>query len=32
MCAGIPVDFSNITIQWSDLPRPIQSGDVVIAK
>ena len=32
MCAGIPVDFSNITIQWADLPRPIQSGDVVIAK
>ncbi len=32
MCAGIPVDFGNITIQWADLPRPIQSGDVVIAK
>jgi murein DD-endopeptidase MepM/ murein hydrolase activator NlpD len=32
MCAGIPVNFSNITIQWGDLPRPIQSGDVVIAK
>ena len=32
MCAGIPVNFSNITIQWADLPRPIQSGDVVIAK
>jgi murein DD-endopeptidase MepM/ murein hydrolase activator NlpD len=32
MCAGIPVDFSNITVQWADLPRPIQSGDVVIAK
>jgi murein DD-endopeptidase MepM/ murein hydrolase activator NlpD len=32
MCAGIPVDFSNVTIQWADLPRPIQSGDVVIAK
>ena len=31
-CAGIPVNFSNITIQWADLPRPIQSGDVVIAK
>jgi hypothetical protein len=24
MCAGIPVNFSNITIQWADLPRPIQ--------
>ncbi len=32
ICAGIPVNFSNVTIQWADLPRPIQSGDVVIAK
>ncbi len=32
MCAGIPVNFSNVTIQWADSPRPIQSGDVVIAK
>jgi murein DD-endopeptidase MepM/ murein hydrolase activator NlpD len=32
MCAGVPVNFSNVTIQWADLPRPIQSGDVVIAK
>lgn len=32
MCAGIPVNFSNVTIMWADLPRPIQSGDVVIAK
>jgi len=32
MCAGIPVNFNNITIQWADLPRPIQSGDVVIAR
>ena len=32
MCAGIPVSFSNVTIQWADLPRPIQSGDVVVAK
>lgn len=32
MCAGIPVNFSNITIQWADLPRPVQGGDVVIAK
>ena len=32
MCAGIPVNFSNVTIQWADLPRPIQSGDVVIVK
>jgi murein DD-endopeptidase MepM/ murein hydrolase activator NlpD len=32
MCAGIPVNFSNVTVQWADLPRPMQSGDVVIAK
>jgi murein DD-endopeptidase MepM/ murein hydrolase activator NlpD len=32
LCSGIPVNFSNITIQWADLPRPIQSGDVVVAK
>jgi hypothetical protein len=29
---GIPVNFSNVTIQWADLPRPIQSGDIVTAK
>jgi hypothetical protein len=32
MCAGIPMNFSNVTIQWADLPRPIQSGDVVTTK
>jgi murein DD-endopeptidase MepM/ murein hydrolase activator NlpD len=32
MCAGVPVNFGNITIQWADLPRPIQSGDVIMAK
>ena len=32
MCAGVPMSFSNVTIQWADLPRPIQSGDVVVAK
>jgi murein DD-endopeptidase MepM/ murein hydrolase activator NlpD len=32
MCAGIPVNFSNVTIQWADLARPIQSGDIIIAK
>jgi murein DD-endopeptidase MepM/ murein hydrolase activator NlpD len=30
--AGIPLNFSNIIIQWADVPRPIQSGDVVIAR
>lgn len=32
LCAGIPVNFTNVTIQWADLPRPLQSGDIVIAK
>src|SRR6267378_371983 len=32
LCAGLPVNFSNVTIQWADVPRPIQSGDIVIAK
>jgi murein DD-endopeptidase MepM/ murein hydrolase activator NlpD len=32
MCAGIPVNFSNVTIEWADVPRPIQSGDIVTAK
>jgi hypothetical protein len=32
LAAGIPVNFSNITIQWADVPRPLQSGDVVIAR
>jgi murein DD-endopeptidase MepM/ murein hydrolase activator NlpD len=31
-CAGIPVKFSNVVVQWADLPRPIQSGDIIIAK
>lgn len=30
--AGIPMNFSNVTVFWADLPRPIQSGDIVIAK
>ncbi len=32
LCSGIPVDFTNVTIQWADVPRPIQSGDVITAK
>ena len=28
-CAGMPVNFSNIELPWSDAPRPIQSGDLV---
>jgi murein DD-endopeptidase MepM/ murein hydrolase activator NlpD len=30
--AGVPMNFSNITIQWADGDRPLQSGDIVIAK
>ncbi|HEX2594579.1 MAG TPA: M23 family metallopeptidase, partial [Rhizomicrobium sp.] len=32
MCAGIPVQFSNVEIPWADGTREVQSGDVVIAK
>ena len=32
MCAGVPVNFSNVTVEWADAPRPIQTGDVVTAK
>jgi hypothetical protein len=32
LSAGIPVNFSNMPTQWADVPRPIQSGDVVTAK
>ncbi len=31
MCAGIPVNFSNITVLWADAARPLQSGDIVVA-
>ena len=31
-CAGIPLAFSNIEITVSDLPRPPQSGDFIIAR
>jgi murein DD-endopeptidase MepM/ murein hydrolase activator NlpD len=32
MCAGIPINFTGIEIPWADYPRPLQSGDVVIAQ
>jgi hypothetical protein len=32
MCAGIPVEFSNVTILWADGPRAIQSGDIVTTR
>ncbi|HEY3784320.1 MAG TPA: M23 family metallopeptidase [Steroidobacteraceae bacterium] len=31
-CAGIPIAFKQIEIPWADLPRPLQSGDVLIAR
>ena len=32
MCAGIPLNFSNVTVQWAGLPHPLQRRDVVLAK
>lgn len=31
-CAGVPMKFENVELPWADYPRPIQSGDVVIAR
>jgi murein DD-endopeptidase MepM/ murein hydrolase activator NlpD len=31
-CAGIPVDFQNVTLPYADYPRPLQSGDILLAK
>jgi murein DD-endopeptidase MepM/ murein hydrolase activator NlpD len=31
-CAGIPVNFTNIELPYADYPRPLQSGDIVVAK
>lgn len=31
-CAGIPVQFTNLTLPYADAPRPLQSGDVVVAR
>jgi murein DD-endopeptidase MepM/ murein hydrolase activator NlpD len=31
MCAGIPVQLQNVALPFADYPRPLQSGDVVIA-
>lgn len=31
MCAGIPVQFQNVALPFADYPRPLQSGDVVVA-
>jgi murein DD-endopeptidase MepM/ murein hydrolase activator NlpD len=32
LCAGIPMNFTNIDNSMADLPRPLQTGDVVVAK
>lgn len=32
MCAGIPVQFTNLEIPWADGPRELQSGDEIVAK
>ncbi len=31
-CAGVPVNFTNIELPYADYPRPLQSGDIVVAK
>jgi murein DD-endopeptidase MepM/ murein hydrolase activator NlpD len=31
-CAGIPVTFTNIELPYADYARPLQSGDIVLAK
>jgi murein DD-endopeptidase MepM/ murein hydrolase activator NlpD len=31
-CAGIPVNFANIELPYADYARPLQSGDIVLAK
>jgi murein DD-endopeptidase MepM/ murein hydrolase activator NlpD len=30
-CAGIPIVFSGIELPFGDYPRPLQSGDIVLA-
>ena len=31
-CAGVPVQFEDIELPLADLPRPIQSGDIVTSR
>ena len=31
-CAGVPINFTDIELPYADYPRPLQSGDIVIAK
>lgn len=30
-CAGIPISFKGLDLPWADYPRPVQSGDLVVA-
>jgi murein DD-endopeptidase MepM/ murein hydrolase activator NlpD len=30
-CAGIPISFKGLALPWADYPRPVQSGDWVVA-
>ncbi len=30
-CAGIPISFKGLDLPWADYPRPVQSGDWVVA-
>lgn len=31
-CVGIPINFTNIELPYADYPRPLQSGDLALAK
>lgn len=31
-CAGIAVEFQDVSLPYADYPRPVQSGDSVVAK
>lgn len=31
-CAGVPINFTDIELPYADYPRPLQSGDIAIAK
>jgi len=31
LCVGIPVDFANVEVPAELMPRPLQTGDVVLA-
>ncbi len=30
-CAGIPIKFQGVSLPFADYPRPLQSGDIVVA-